>query len=145
VQLFVMPSANAVARALGWLRPGGGTGLLVNFMNRGIAGSWQAFQEYRSQLPETRQQDVWLLFGLAGYELAFVALTNLGVVFGVIKCLRIKRWSLLLLCIIVIGFFAAGTGPIGFEARYRLPFMPYMILLALQNIPWSVSHLANRR
>jgi len=135
--LFVVPAANVVARTLGWLHPGGGTGLLVNLANRSPLETWQAFQEFRSQLPQTDYGD-WLFFGLVGYELVFLALINLGMILGFVKCLRTKRWRLLLFVVPIIGYLALVTGPIGFDARYRLPMMPFLILLTVQVLPWAI-------
>lgn len=124
---FVVPTAGTVARALGWVRSG--TGLLTNITNRGLVGSWESFQAFRQQLSQSSSDD-WLFFGTIGYELLYLALLNLGAVWGAIKCLRDRRWDVLLLAVAVIGYFAAITGPVSYDARYRTPVAPFLALLA---------------
>jgi 4-amino-4-deoxy-L-arabinose transferase-like glycosyltransferase len=124
---FVVPTAGTVARALGWVRSG--TGLLANITNRGLLASWESFQAFRHQLAQSSGDDL-MFFGVVGYELLFLALLNVGAVWGAIKCLRNRRWDVLLLATAIIGYFAAITGPVSYDARYRTPVVPFLALLA---------------
>lgn len=124
---FVVPTAGTLARALGWVRSG--TGLLANITNRGLLASWESFQAFRHQLVQSSGDDL-MFFGVVGYELLFLALLNVGAVWGAIKCLRGRRWDVLLLATAIIGYFAAITGPVSYDARYRTPVIPFLALLA---------------
>jgi hypothetical protein len=44
--------------------------------------------------------------------------------------LRDRRWDVLLLTVAAIGYFAAITGPVSYDARYRTPVIPFLALLA---------------
>jgi 4-amino-4-deoxy-L-arabinose transferase-like glycosyltransferase len=125
--LFVMPTAGTVARALGWVRTG--TGLQANLMSRGILRTLQSFQEFRSQLADIGSGDL-LFFGAVGYELLYLCLLNVGAVCGSIRCIRTRRWNILLLAVTTIGYFAVITGPLSYDARYRIPTIPFLSLLA---------------
>lgn len=132
---FAVPTAGTVARALGWVRSG--TGLLTNITNRGILDTWRSFQEFRQQLTRTGGDD-WFFFGAVGYELLFLALVNLGAIWGAIRCLCSRRWDVLLLTLAVIGYFAAVTGPVSYDARYRTPVVPFLALLAAIPFSWLI-------
>jgi 4-amino-4-deoxy-L-arabinose transferase-like glycosyltransferase len=124
---FAIPTAGTVARALGWVRTTQ-TGLLTNLMNRGLLGTWQAFRDFYEQASRTGSDDLWF-FGTVGYELLFLFIINLGAVWGGIRCARSGRWRLLLLAVSVVGYFALVTGPVAYDARYRIPIVPFLTLL----------------
>jgi 4-amino-4-deoxy-L-arabinose transferase-like glycosyltransferase len=124
---FVIPTAGTVARALGWVRTTR-TGLLTNLMNRGLLGTWQAFRDFHEQASRTGSDDLWF-FGTMGYELLFLFIVNLGAVWGGIRCARAGRWRVLLLAVSVVGYFALVTGPVAYDARYRIPIVPFLALL----------------
>ena len=124
---FVMPTAGTVARALGWIRAG--TGLQANLMTRGLLVTLQSFRNFHSQLSEVGKGDL-LFFGAMGYELLYLLLLNVGAVWGSIRCLRCRRWRVLLFAVPVVGYFALVTGPLSYDARYRMPVMPFLALLA---------------
>ncbi len=130
---FVIPTASTVARALGWVRTTR-TGLLANLMARGLLGTWQSFRDFHRQLSQPGYGDL-LFFGTVGYELLFLALVNLGAVWGAIRCLRTRRWKVLLFTVTTIGYFALVTGPVSYDARYRTPIMPFLALLAALSLP----------
>lgn len=140
VLVFLVPSANAVARTVGWLGPSGGTGLLVNIANRSPLETWQAFQIF---LEENARQGSgnWLFFGIVGYELIFLGVIYMGAIIGGIKSIRRKQWRLLLFIVTTVGYFALLTGHYGFDARFRLPMMPFIGLLALQALPKITNRL----
>jgi len=129
---FVIPTAGTMARALGWVRTG--TGLLSNLMTRGVSSTWQSFRDFRRRLSEVGHDD-WLFFGTVGYESLYLLLLNAGAIWGGIRCLRTRRWDLLLLTVTVIGYFALVTGPVSYDARYRIPVMPFLALLATMALP----------
>jgi hypothetical protein len=64
-----------------------------------------------------------------GYELLFLLIVNIGTILGVIICLRSNCRQLAVLAIITISYFAAVTGAPAYDARYRLPVVPIMLLL----------------
>ncbi|RLC78502.1 MAG: hypothetical protein DRJ03_25135 [Chloroflexi bacterium] len=137
---FVIPTVSTVARALGWVRTTR-TGLLANLMSRGLGDTWRAFQDFHQQLSRFKSDD-WLFFGTTGYELLFLALVNLSALWGAIKCLRARRWDVLLLSVTAIAYFALVTGPVSYDARYRIPVTPFLVLL----MAWGVArpHLSRR-
>lgn len=124
---FVMPTAGAVARVLGWI-PAGGTGLQANLLTRSPVETWQAFQNFYYQFLNSTY-GAWLFLGVLGYELLFLLIVNIGTILGVIICLRSNCRQLAVLAIITISYFAAVTGAPAYDARYRLPVVPIMLLL----------------
>jgi 4-amino-4-deoxy-L-arabinose transferase-like glycosyltransferase len=124
---FAMPTAGTVARALGWVRTG--TGLQANLMTRGLLDTIRSFRDFRDQISEGGSGDL-LFFSAVGYELLYLLLLNTGAVWGGIRCLRSRRWALLLFAVTIIGYFALLTGPLSYDARYRIPVIPFMALLA---------------
>jgi len=129
---FFIPTAGTVARALGWVRTG--TGLLSNLMTRGLLDTWQSFHDFRRQLSKVGYGD-WLFFGAVGYELVYLFLLNVMAVWGSIRCLRARRWYVLLLAVAIIGYFALVIGPLSYDARYRIPAIPFLALLAAVAFP----------
>jgi 4-amino-4-deoxy-L-arabinose transferase-like glycosyltransferase len=123
---FFMPTSGVVARAMGWVRTG--TGLQANFMTRGLLETLRSFRDFRDQL-QIGAGDL-LFFGTAGYEMAYLLVLNAGAVWGAVECLRTRRWDLLLLTVSTIGYFALITGPVSYDARYRIPVIPFLALLA---------------
>jgi len=124
---FVVPTSGTVARALGWVRTG--TGLLSNLMVRGLTDSWQAFRNFHRRLTQSSVEDL-LFFGVAGYELLFLSILNFSALLGVVSCLRQRNWGVLLFAVPIIGYFALTTGPVSYDARYRIPILPFLALLA---------------
>jgi 4-amino-4-deoxy-L-arabinose transferase-like glycosyltransferase len=135
---FFMPTGGIVARALGWVRTG--TGLQANFMTRGLAETLRSFRDFRDQL-QISSGDL-LFFVTMGYEMAYLLMLNAGAVWGGIKCLRARRWDLLLLTVVTIGYFSLITGPLSYDARYRMPAVPFLALLAA--VAFSRVHLKAR-
>lgn len=123
---FFMPTAGVVARALGWVRTG--TGLQANLMTRGLWETLRSFRDFHDQL-QISSGDL-LFFGVVGYEMAYLLVLSAGAVWGGIKCLRARRWDLLLPTVVTIGYFALITGPLSYDARYRIPVIPFLALLA---------------
>ena len=66
-----------------------------------------------------------------GYELLYLGLINIAAVWGGIECLKNRRWNILLSSVVIIGYFALITGPLSYDARFRVPIMPFLILLAV--------------
>ncbi len=124
---FVIPTAGTVARALGWVRVR--TGLLSNLMGRALDDTWRSFRDFHRQLGHVGDAD-WLFFGAVGYELLYLAAIDLCALWGAVTCLRDRRWGVLLLTLAVIGYFAMITGPVSYDARYRIPAIPFLALLA---------------
>ncbi len=128
---FVVPTVSTTARALGWVRTAR-TGLLANLMSQSLGETWQAFLAFYRQLTRMAWDD-WLFFGTLGYELLFLALLNLGAARGATRCLRARRWDVLLLAGVTSAYFALVTGPVSYDARYRIPVIPFLALLAAWN------------
>ncbi len=61
---------------------------------------------------------------------------NGGAAWGAYKCLRARRWDVLLSAGATIAYFALVTGPVSYDARYRIPVIPFMALLAA----WGRTH-----
>jgi glycosyltransferase involved in cell wall biosynthesis/4-amino-4-deoxy-L-arabinose transferase-like glycosyltransferase len=124
---LVIPTTGAVARALN-LIDRGGTGLLVNLMSRSPTESWQAFQLFFEEA-DTGPLTGLVLIGSIGYEAIFLLLLNLGALAGLIYCLWRGRWRSAVLAMVAVGYFAAISGPIAYDARYRLPVIPFLGLM----------------
>jgi hypothetical protein len=59
----------------------------------------------------------------------FNALIVLLAVVGAIRAALRRRWALVLACAVPVVLFSAATFPVGLE-RFRLPFMPFLFVLA---------------
>jgi len=122
--LLVLPTSNVVARSLGWTRTAG-SGLLANLLQRDLGPSWDAFQRFRSG-----RQGGALFLASVVYEVAYLGFVYLLALLGVVRLVRRRAWSCLALALLTIGYFAAVTGPVGYDPRYRLPAMPLVLMLS---------------
>ena len=68
----------------------------------------------------------WFGWALLG-SLAIMVLVRLVQVWGLMCMLRERVWTALLF-VVIIGYFLAVSGPVGY-AKYRLPFEPVLVVL----------------
>ncbi|MCF8063223.1 MAG: hypothetical protein K9M82_11950, partial [Deltaproteobacteria bacterium] len=68
----------------------------------------------------------WFGWALLG-GLAIMALVRLVQVWGLVCMLRERVWTALMF-VVIIGYFLAVSGPVGY-AKYRLPFEPLLVVL----------------
>lgn len=64
------------------------------------------------------------------FSLSFLIFLYSTMCFGIYAAIREKKFLKIALFISIIAYFAIATGPVSFTERYRLPIMPYIILLS---------------
>ncbi len=67
-----------------------------------------------------------IIGSISGFLIFLYATMLLGIYVGLKK----KKWLPIILFLSIIIYFALATGPAGFDVRYRIPIMPFMILLS---------------
>jgi hypothetical protein len=76
---------------------------------------------------DTSKLSVWGLIALPWTALN--GLLALLAAVGLARAARHRRWALMLACLVPIGLFSLATFPVGLE-RFRLPFVPFLFILA---------------
>ncbi len=64
------------------------------------------------------------------FSLSFLIFLYSTMCFGIYAAIREKNFLKIALFISIIAYFVIATGPVSFTERYRLPIMPYIILLS---------------
>jgi len=59
----------------------------------------------------------------------FLGMIYLGLIVGLIELLLKRKYSVVILFLAILGYFLLAVGPLG-NMRYRVPIMPYTMLLA---------------
>lgn len=123
---LLLPNTNFLANILGVLdQP---TGLIANMRARSLSENIQALSEFsRHYLAGSPDRTLFLIATVAEILVVLVTLTLATV--GIIVGLRNRHRVRVVLLLVIIAYFFVVTGPIG-TGRYRLPTMPYLMMLA---------------
>jgi CHASE2 domain-containing sensor protein len=88
--------------------------------------------------------DQALFFAALVAEMLVTFLTYVLAIVGTIAGLRNQHKTTVVVLLAIIGYFFAVTGPIG-TGRYRLPAMPYLMMLAGYGLVWIEAWRQARR
>ncbi|GAJ14995.1 unnamed protein product, partial [marine sediment metagenome] len=69
------------------------------------------------------------------YGVAFLGVVYFGMVIGIVKAVISRKYLGLSILLLIIAYYSAISGPLGFS-RYRLPVMPYILILSSVGIYW---------
>jgi hypothetical protein len=67
---------------------------------------------------------------LACFIIGFLIFIYCTMFLGIGAALKNKQFLQLILFFTIIIYFAVATGPAGFDVRYRMPIMPFIIVLS---------------
>jgi 4-amino-4-deoxy-L-arabinose transferase-like glycosyltransferase len=124
--MLVLPNTNFLANTLGILdRP---TGLIADMRTRSLAENIQALMDFSARFL-SKSPDQALFFVALVVEVVVTFLTYALAIVGASVGLRRQSKMTIVLLLVIIGYFFVVTGPIG-TGRYRLPAMPYLMMLA---------------
>jgi hypothetical protein len=82
---------------------------------------------------DTSKLSVWGLIALPWTALNGLIALLAGV--GLVRAARHRRWALVFACLVPVVLFSLATFPVGLE-RFRLPFVPFLFILAASAV-WS--------
>jgi 4-amino-4-deoxy-L-arabinose transferase-like glycosyltransferase len=124
--MLVLPNTNFLSNILGILdHP---TGLIADMRTRSLTESSQALMDFTARFL-AGSPDQALFFAALIAEVLVTFLTYALAIVGTIVGLRRQHKMTVVLLLVIIGYFFVVTGPIG-TGRYRLPAMPYLMMLA---------------
>ena len=126
VLMLMLPNTNFLANMYGILSVQ--TGLIANLRTRTLTENFQALlQFFQSYLSSSPKQAIFLIALIV--EMITLLITYGLALIGTASLIRSKRWLLLAVLMIMLIYFAALTGPVGY-GRYRVPISPVLALLA---------------
>jgi 4-amino-4-deoxy-L-arabinose transferase-like glycosyltransferase len=124
--MLVLPNTNFLANILGILdHP---TGLIADMRTRSLTENIQALMDFSARFL-AGSPDQALFFAALVAEVLTTFLTYTLAIVGTIVGLRRQHKMTVVLLLVISGYFFVVTGPIG-TGRYRLPAMPYLMMLA---------------
>lgn len=125
--MLILPNTNFLANSLGILDHA--TGIIADMRTRSPAENVRALMGFTAQFL-VGSPDQALFFAALAAEVLVVLLTYALAAVGAAVGFRNPRLrAAVVLLLVIIGYFFAVTGPIG-TGRYRLPAMPYLMMLA---------------
>ena len=123
---LTLPNTNFLANSLGILKKP--TGLIADMRVRTISQNVRALWTFRSDyLAGSADQTLFLVALVA--ELLVMFATYILAFVGIVHGLKGERRLPVLLLLMICAYFIIIAGPIG-TGRYRLPAMPYLMMLA---------------
>jgi 4-amino-4-deoxy-L-arabinose transferase-like glycosyltransferase len=124
--MLVLPNTNFLANTLGILNQS--TGIIADMRTRSLAESARALIEFRTRFLAGSPDQTLFLAALVA-EVVVMFLTYVLASVGAIIGLRSQDKTAVVFLLVISVYFLAVTGPIG-TGRYRLPAMPYLMMLA---------------
>ena len=115
--MLVEPASSEFWRLLG--REPGGIHILSRFLTGGLQGVIVAVRSSKSF------SQICYIVG----TMTFLGVIYLGLIVGLIELLLKRKYSVVILFLAILGYFLLAVGPLG-NMRYRVPIMPYVMLLA---------------
>lgn len=129
---LTLPNTNFLANILGILNQP--TGIIADMRTRSLTENIQALLEFGARYL-AGSPDQTLFFIAMVTEVLVTLVTHVLAVVGTVIGLRSERRAYVVLLLIIIAYFFIITGPIG-TGRYRLPAMPYLMMLAGYGFVW---------
>jgi 4-amino-4-deoxy-L-arabinose transferase-like glycosyltransferase len=124
--MAVLPNTNFLANILGILdRP---TGIIADMRTRSLGETIQALIDFSVRFL-TGSPDQGLFAVALVAELLVMFITYALAVVGIFAGLKGPHRAVVVVLLVIIAYFFIVTGPIG-TGRYRLPSMPYLMILA---------------
>jgi len=114
---LVEPGSSELWRLLG--REPRGVHILSRFLTGGLQGVIVAVRSSKSF------SQICYIVG----TMIFLVVIYLGLIVGLIELLLKRKYSVVILLLAILGYFLLAVGPLG-NMRYRVPIMPYTMLLA---------------
>jgi len=138
--MLALPNTNFLANILGILdRP---TGIIADMRTRSLTENAQALADFSVRFL-AGSPDQALFFAALLSEMAIMFLTYALAIAGTIAGWRSGHRTTVALLLVIIVYFLAVAGPVG-TGRYRLPAMPYLMILAglgfIQIQAWRQAH-----
>lgn len=138
---LLLPNTNFLANALGILNQP--TGIIADMRTRSLTENIQVLLEFSAHYL-AGSPDQALFFITTVIEVLVTFVTHGLAVVGTVIGLRSERRAYIVLLLVIIAYFFIITGPIG-TGRYRLPAMPYLMMLAGYGLEQLQTWLQMRR
>jgi hypothetical protein len=123
--MLLLPNTNFLANTLGILDHS--TGIIADMRTRSVSENVHALTDFVAQFL-VGSPDRVLFFVALVVEVLVTLLAYVLALFGIVTGWKQHRATIVLL-LVMIGDYLVVTGPIG-TGRYRLPAMPYVMILS---------------